>query len=289
MEEKERMKKKQPHSAWRIGRLLAKLPASSPLLYPLYLAAQLDTVEETYASSALPPEFDGLRVAFLSDIHYGFLFKEERVRRLVERVNALRADVVLLGGDYGEHSDGALTFFQLKPGFHANIAVLATFGNHDRTHPDSNVPKIQAAMRADGIVPLLNEVYFLARAGKKLAFASTDDWINGTPAVKHVARLCRDADFTVYFPHNPDTLPATYTLRGGPFYQLALCGHTHGGQITVAGYTIKYSSEYRRRFLTGWRRENGVDIMVSNGVGTTSLPLRLGAKPQLHLITLKTK
>lgn len=284
-----RKRKKKGHQVGLLGRLMAKLPSSWPLLYPLYLAAQLDTVEETYASTRWPKEFDGLTIAYVSDIHFGFLLGEERVRKIVERVNALHADIVLLGGDYGEHSDGALKFFRLKPGFRANIAVLAAFGNHDRTLPENNVGRIIQAMRQDGVVPVVNNVYFVKRDGKQIAFASTDDFYNGKPDLKRVARLCKKADFTVYFPHSPDILPETQNMPDGLFYQLAICGHTHGGQVAVCGRAIKSSSDYGNRYLSGWFQEQGADILVSNGVGTSGFPVRLGARPQIHLLTMKTK
>ncbi len=285
----QRQKKRRPKRVGRLGRLLAGLPADWPVLYPLYLAAQLDTVEDTFSSAALPEAFDGMKVAFLSDIHYGALFGEARVRDLAERVNALEADVVLLGGDYGENAEGAVEFFRLRPGFRAKTAVLAAFGNHDRTEPDSALTLLKAAMRADGAVPVLNEAFIVCRGGKKLAFASADDCFCGEPDLKRVEKQCRDADFTVFFPHNPDLLPFSYIACGRPFFQLALCGHTHGGQVAVFGRSIRYSSETGRRYLSGWFRENGTEILVTNGVGTSGIPVRLGARPQIHLLTLKTK
>ena len=283
----EKNRKKKSKRVGFLGRLLSRLPRNQPLLYPLYLAAQLDTVMEEYASPRVPQAFDGLTIAFLSDIHYGTLFKEDRVRSLVQRVNDLQADVVLLGGDYGENSDGAVEFFQLNPGFQAKIAVLAALGNHDRTLPDENYGKLRKAMFEAGVIRVSNGAYMLERDGQKLAFASTDDYFNGQPDLERVAKLCRPADFTVFFPHNPDILPLTYQLPDGPFYQLALCGHTHGGQVALFGRSIKYSSQTGRRYLSGWFHENGVDIRVSNGVGTSGIPVRLGARPQIHLITLK--
>jgi predicted MPP superfamily phosphohydrolase len=230
-----------------------------------------------------------LTIAFASDIHFGSLLGESRVRKLAERVNALHADIVLLGGDYGEHSDGAVKFFRLKPGFKANIAVLGAFGNHDRTLPESNVGRLIQAMRQDGVIPVLNNVYFLKRGGKQIAFASSDDFYNGKPDLKRLARLCGKADFTVYFPHNPDILPETHKMPGGLFYQLAICGHTHGGQIAICGRAVKSSSDYGNRYLSGWFQEEGADILVSNGVGTSGLPVRLGARAQIHLLTMRTK
>lgn len=282
-------KRKRAKKPMLLGRLLTLLPIGCILFYPVYLAGLLDVEEENYSSPDLPEAFSGLRIAYVSDIHYGAFLKENRVRALVEKVNALEADLLILGGDYGETSQGALDFFALKPGFHAKYGVLGVLGNHDRTLPESNLEKIQAAMRENGVIPLVNDVWMLEREGKTLGIAGVDDFYNGSPDLEKVSRLCRNADFTIFAPHTPDLLPETYQVDGGPFYNLALCGHTHGGQVALFGYAIKSSSEYGNRYRSGWYRENGVDILVSNGVGTSMLPVRLGARPQIHLITLEGK
>ena len=290
-EELEQLKlnpKKKCSTVGVLGRWMAKLPPWR-VLYPLYVAHQLDTVVQVRYFAGLPEVFDGLTLAYASDIHYGPLFKEDRVRELARRINGLQADVVLLGGDYGQNSFDAIDFFQLKPGFRGKEAVLAALGNHDRKFPEANLPKLKQAMRDDGVIPVINEAWIMERQGKKLAFASTDDCFNGQPDLQAVAQQCAEADFTIFFPHNPDILPNTFDMPGGVFYQLAICGHTHGGQVTFRGRTIHYSSLTGRRFLSGWYRENGVDILVSNGVGTSGLPVRLEARPQLHLLTLKRK
>ena len=282
-----REKKKRAKQVGWLGRVLAKLPSSWPLLYPLYLTAQLDTVKENYVSPLLPAAFDGFTIGYVSDIHFGQLLKEDRVRALVKQVNAWQADILILGGDYGENAEGSLRFWQLRPGFRAKERVVATVGNHDRTEPDSLLPAMTDAMRADGVTPLINDALLIRRQGTALALASADDYFNGNPDLLTTAAPCRGADFTIFFPHNPDILPETYEMPGGPFYQLALCGHTHGGQVAVLGHAIKSSSIYGNRYRSGWYREHGVDILVSNGVGTSGLPVRLGARAQIHLITLK--
>lgn len=280
-------KKRRTQKPRWLGRLLAMLPVSCALLYPLYLAAQLDVVEADYRHSDLPELFDGLRVVYVSDIHFGLFLKEDRARRLVERVNALAPDLVLLGGDYGEDSDGAIQFFQLPFSFHARYGVLAVVGNHDRTPPESNLPKLKEAMAQAGVIPLVNDVWRLEKDEKTLAFAGVDDFYNGFPDLPKVSSLCRGADFTVFLPHTPDLLPPSFALPGGPFYQLALCGHTHGGQVAFFGHSVFSSAFTRDRYRSGWYHEQGVDILVSNGVGTSALPVRLGARPQLHVLTLR--
>lgn len=271
----------------KLGRFLSRLPSGCPLLYPLYLATQLDMTEETYIHPALPPCFDGLRIAYVSDIHSGTYFKQDRLSALIERVNALEADLILLGGDYGEDAEGSLAFWQNKPFFRAKEAVLAVFGNHDRTLPEETFLPMQTAMRAAGVIPLVNDVYTLEKEGHTLCIAGPDDFYNGDADLEKLAALSKDADFTIFLPHTPDFLPETYQLPGGPFFRLALCGHTHGGQVNLFGWAPKSSSDWGSRYLSGWYREENVDIFISNGVGTSDLPVRLGARPQFHLLTLK--
>ena len=281
--------RKRPKQVGWLGKALARLPANTPLLYPLYLARHLDTVKEDYASPQLPSAFNGMTIAYVSDIHFGALLGEDRVRSLVRRVNEWRADVLILGGDYGENAEGALAFWRLRPGFRAKECVVAALGNHDRTEPEALLPQILDAMRRDGVTPLVNDALLLHRGDSTLALASADDFFMGKPDLEKTARRCAGADFTIFFPHNPDLLPETYVLPGGAFFQLALCGHTHGGQVAVFGHAVKSSSDYGDRYRSGWYRERGVDILVTNGVGTSGLPVRLGARPQVHLITLKQR
>ncbi|MBQ7656043.1 MAG: metallophosphoesterase [Clostridia bacterium] len=283
----DREKKKQSHDPFWLGKLMAKLPAW-PIFYPIYEASQLNLMEELYWSPRIPAGFDDFRIVYLSDIHFGPLFSEERVRDLAQRVNKLHADVVILGGDYAVNSDGAVEFFQrLKPGFQAKTAVLGVMGNHDRMLPEENFEKLLAAMREDGVTPLVNDGIVLERRGSRMAIVSCDDFYCGKPDLKKTAALSKKADFTVFCPHMPDVLPETYKMPGPLFYQLALCGHTHGGQVAVMGRAIRSSSIYGSKYLSGWYHEHGADILVSNGVGVSGLPVRWGAKPQMHLITMK--
>lgn len=269
----------------RLGRLLMLLPFTAALFYPVYLSTQLDVCREEFVSPALPAAFDGLTVAFASDIHYGVFLDRDRVCRLARTLNGLKPDVLLLGGDYGEDADGAIRFWELRPGFTAKLAMAGVLGNHDRMHPESNKEKIMEAMRENGVMPLCNDALLLQKDGQTLAIAGIDDYYNGAPDAEKTAVLCQGADFTLLLSHSPDALPDIQP----PFYQLALCGHTHGGQVRVFGRAIHSSSDYGSRYLFGWHEINGAAVFVTNGVGTSTLPVRLGARPQVHLITLKKK
>ncbi len=279
-------KPRKTHGVNRLGRLLALLPCSCILLYPLYEAAHVRLVRSELVCKRLPAAWDGVTVAFVSDLHDGALMPRSRLDDVIVRVNALNADILILGGDYANDSAGALAFFtEYKPRFSARLGVYAVMGNHDRTVPDARVFDIMRAMIAVGVTPLVNTSAILERDGQTLAICGVDDYYNGFPDPEAVRAQTRDANYTIFVTHSPDMLKPA--CRGGEWFDLALCGHTHGGQIAFFGWAPFPSCETGNAFRSGWYRAYGADILVSNGVGTTVLPVRLGAPPQFHIITLR--
>ena len=69
----------------------------------------------------------------------------------------------------------------------------------------------------------------------------------------------------------------------GPAVSLMLSGHTHGGQIAPAGLPI-VTPPGSGRYVTGWYVEGGPPMYVSRGIGTSTLPIRLGASPELVIV-----
>lgn len=265
------------------------------LVYPFFEARWLQIDQRTIASPSLPPLFDGLRIAFLSDIHAGWSFGRARVQKLVAQVNALHPDIIILGGDYAHDSDGAVAFFRDAPRFLAPMGVYAVPGNHDRVMPEANLPLLLDAMREAGITPLCNTVLPLVRDRQRILLAGVDDYKVGHPDIAGIASQVRAKDYVIFALHNPDGLPeslAATDADGSPgWIDLALCGHTHGGQVTLWGLRgiVHTNGQTRERYRTGQKREAGADILITNGVGTSFLPIRFFARPQVNLITLQSK
>ena len=276
---------KQDLERWATG-LLARIPTHSKILYPSYLSAQLARKEEVYASPALPSAFDGYKIAYASDIHYGPYLGRDRVLDLVERLIALDADLLLLGGDYGAHTTDAIPFFDLLPPMSFPDGILAAVGNHDLAGTSEEIARLFDAMRAKGVRPLVTESHAIHRGGALLQVCSVDDIRNGAPDYAKAAEHLVPDGFLLFAPHSPDVIPPLRESRAFVPH-LTICGHTHGGQVTVFGRSLHSSSRYRDRYLSGWKHEDGMDILISNGVGTSMLPVRWGAKAQYHRITLK--
>ena len=259
---------------------------SYPFLEPLMLQTEVTSL--THAD--LPSGIRQLRLVYLSDIHAGPYFPESRVESLVRRVNALNADIVLLGGDYAVDSDGAIEFFQSAPRFQSRYGVFAVMGNHDRTMPESNLAKLRAAMRAAGVTPLVNEVAAVRIGTDDIYLVGIDDVNNGWPELKKVASQVRQEDYVIFLSHSPEIIPEANltTDKNGHkhWFDLGLYGHTHGGQIAVLGQYLGIS-KVENRYEQGGLRENRTDMLVSRGVGTSVLPIRLLRTPQIHQITIK--
>lgn len=283
-------KKAKTHDPSPISGWMTRLPAPR-WLYPLHLARQLYLDEREIALDSLPPGLWGLRIAYVSDIHYGVMLSKERLIDLAERVNRLDADLIILGGDYADSSKCYEEFWRIIPDLHARYGVCAVLGNHDRG--DCRLKNQTDAMRRRGVVPLINDTLRLEIGGARLAICGPDECYHGAPDYARLARQARGADFVIFAPHSPDALPDAFKVQEKPFFQLALCGHMHGGQVAVFGISVHTASRrgfrYGARFRTGLIYEKGVPVLVSNGVGTTWMPLRLGAKPQYHLYTLRSK
>lgn len=281
----------QPHRPGKLGIWLNSLPEGWKWLFPVQASRQLQLKEYEVSSIELPEVFDGLRIAYASDIHYGTLLSEKRVADLAQRLNALKADIIILGGDYGEDAAHSFAFFEKLPPLEAKIAVCGVLGNHDRA--EGSAEELSAAMEKCGITPLVNSALKIRIQDAELCICATDDVSHGDPMFREVKAQAEGADFVIYAPHAPDALQAAKEEGAGVFYDLALCGHTHGGQVSLFGfapYTASlYGMYYGNLYLSGQKEEDGAQIIISNGVGTTWMPLRFGAKAQYHLITLRKK
>ena len=278
-------------SQWKtiLGRLLhitKWIPTSSKILYPFWLSAQLDVVDEAVVIDHLPAAFDGLVIAYCSDIHYGPFFGKKRAEDLARKLNGMRADIMLLGGDYGETAKTSLEFFKALPDLTARSGIFAVIGNHDLLGHKEEISELKGQILSKGIVLLCNSAILINKCGSSLCLCATDDILEGRPDTAALTGAIAQSDFTIFAPHSPDILPEAEKQAGFRF-DLALCGHTHGGQLVVFGRSLHSSSAYGDTYARGWMDAHGGKLLVTHGVGTSLLPMRLGVRPQVHRITLK--
>ncbi len=224
-----------------------------------------------------------LRVALLSDLHVaGPDMPPERLARIVTQVNALKPDLVLIAGDLV--SDKRVSTHRYSEdeavaplaGLRARFGVVAVLGNHD--HWRSTVG-MRRALEANRVTVLSNSV--IRRAG--LILAGADDDFTGRADPAALARAVEAlAGPVVTLSHSPDIVP-----KLPPRFGLILAGHTHCGQIALPLIGRPATmSRHGDRFACGLIREGDRTLVVSAGLGTSLLPVRIGAPPDLWLLEL---
>ena len=190
-------------------------------------------------------------------------------------------------------ADGAIAFFESLPLIQARLGAYGVIGNNDRNESLADLKNLTQAMKDAGVTPLVNEVASVRVGQTSLYIAGVDDFDEGDPDVDSVAAQVSADDFVILLGHNPDLLIDAVKAvdKDGKthWYDLALFGHTHGGQISLFGKPLLsfFISDSSSRYTSGWIIENRAEILVTNGVGTVIVPMRLFAPAQIHLIRLR--
>lgn len=250
--------------------ILAAALLAFGLLEPFFVQKRRDVLKG-------PKSLAGLKIAFLSDLHCKGAFSLFRAERALRRLQKERPDVLILGGDYADEPEWAKNALTLAAAFSAPLGVFAVRGNHDYYYNLDRVLK-------DLPVKLLdNEGVLLPCGGGKLLLSGLVDYNRDTPDATSALKKRQQADMTVLIAHNPRCL-ANVPQHGADF---ALCGHTHGGQITIFGLYSPLADRPLPGFSSQWLNRNGIPTLYSNGVGTTFLPLRFMAPPQIHIIEIR--
>jgi predicted MPP superfamily phosphohydrolase len=232
----------------------------------------------------LPGPFEGTTVAFLSDVHHGPFTPRSYVRSIVAMTNALKPDLVLLGGDYCHAGARYIAPVLEDLGkLEARIGRYAVLGNHD--HWDGYKESVEG-LEAAGIPLLRNRGVWIEKGPARLRIGGVGDlWCDKVDVAAAIGdATTRDAVLLVS--HNPDVAE---TLRD-PRVGLMLSGHTHGGQVIVPFYGPPFSSSaYGRKYLHGLTRGPACDVFISRGVGTVGPPCRLFCRPEVVLLTLTAR
>jgi len=230
----------------------------------------------------LPTEWDGLRILQISDVHAGPYMDADRMARMRDMATRLEPDLVVFTGDQMDrrHSDAEL-FVRGFSGISAPMGVWGILGNHDHF---IDPMRSEWALEAAGIEPLVNSAVTFERSGASLALVGIEDL---------QARYERAPDFSV-LERYPTSFriclchqPQGWRRAAAAGAHLTLSGHTHGGQIALTGRNLNVA-RFSTRYIAGPYRREEAFLYVSRGVGVGAVPVRVGAPPEIDLLTLRS-
>lgn len=284
------------------GEQLAGTLALASLIYIIYGATagkENFTVRDvTFESSDLPAGFDGYRILQLSDLHTGSWKGNGRaLQRAVDLCNKQQANVIVFTGDVVNNLASELKeFIPILSGLKAKDGVFSVLGNHDYSpyikweSPEMQQQNLEQLMRYEqemGWKLLMNEHRMLYSGKDSIVLAGVEN--SGQPPFPNKGDLKKalagtEGLFKVLLSHDPthwkrEVLPQSDV-------QLMLAGHTHNMQFSLLGWSpsgLVYP-EHEGLYMTGGR-----GLYVNIGLGYLMFPMRLGAWPEITVITLKRK
>jgi hypothetical protein len=222
-----------------------------------------------------------VKLALISDMHYGLYSTQQQMQRLVDKLNSLDVDAVVVAGDWTYEPSQLISLTeQLKPFSQLKHPIYSVTGNHDEQTPGPPLEReLNAALIANHIHPI--EGRSVRLGGVRLVGV---DYLKPVESVHFLLSLS-DNKPLLLLTHDPDTLDELPPITQ-PFVMLA--GHTHGGQVNLPILSkrmlMEFTHGHYQRGLYPLARQN--QIFVSSGIGMVGLPLRFAMPPVIDVLEM---
>jgi predicted MPP superfamily phosphohydrolase len=204
-------------------------------------------------------------IFFISDIHQRELSDE-----LLNKLENKKIDLIIVGGDLAEKNVPDSRIDENLKKLSRLGSTFFVWGNNDY---EVNQDFLFSVLKKHGVVPLRNESFLYKSENQLINLVGVDDIKEGDEDYEGSINGLDTDYLTILISHNPKVHKKVDTKHG---IDLILSGHTHGGQIRI-GPIARYE-------LGKTGNVNGTDFLISNGYGTSKVPLRLSASPEAHFI-----
>jgi predicted MPP superfamily phosphohydrolase len=253
----------------------------------------------------LPHQLNGFRITQISDLHFGPYIRARDMAPVVELVNSVRSELIVITGDFLDHSlellgEARQTLGRLR----APYGVFGILGNHDyysdQRNPVTGYPgceRLMAGLEPAGIQFLRNERASIVVGGAELLLAGLD-WLGATRGDPNIyqQRSTREALDGILRGSNPEAVRVLLAHHPHSFADaqqldipLTLSGHTHGGGQVVLGQINGVPiglSALRFRYIRGLYEEGGRHLYVNRGIGFFGIPIRINCPPEISRFRL---
>ncbi len=276
-----------PLAGWRVALVLTVVLLLAFAYGFIFGFRRLRLRHEEFASPDLPPAFDGYRIMQVSDFHLGsFSHYPQFVGRVVDKALAQQCDVVLFTGDLMNFDAGEiLPHVSALSRLTAPDGVFSVMGNHD--YVNRHAQRVRELERQMGWHLLDNDHRLLCRGSDTIAIVGVENMGEGPFVSKgDLSRALKGLPrgmFKILLSHDPSHWRRE--VLDSSDVQLTLSGHTHGAQLCAGRLSPAWLS-YRE--WGGAYLHDGRMLHVSLGLGGT-VPFRLGAWPEINVITLRRK
>jgi len=219
----------------------------------------------------------GFRIVQISDLHCDWRSRNEE--KMVQIINDLKPDIIVATGDYLNHTLGLPHLRDALHRLEAPLGKFAVLGNQDAKWPAPS-----DLLDGTGFRRLNHETVPVTKGAESLGISGID-FVHSDILLESVKTLPRDR-FNVFLYHTPDLIEEVC----GPGVDLYLCGHTHGGQVTLPWYGALITfSKFGKKYESGRYRVGQTTLYVSRGLGLEPRPgpqVRFLARPEIAVFDI---
>lgn len=269
----------------------------------LFNRYNIDVEEVEIPVASLPAEFDGYSIAQISDLHVGtFNGDTAFVSRLVDRINSLNPDLVVFTGDLvNRHAAEAYPFMPVLSRLKGADGQFAILGNHDYAdyyYPPEAIAKkmadrehLESLYDKSSLTLLRDSTATLRRGNDSIALIGVENIGTGRfPVYGSLERAypsASDSVTKILLSHDPDHWQTAIRDNAQNNIALTLSGHTHAMQVRLFGFS---PATWTHKNYSGLVTDSlGRHLYINIGAGTVGAPMRIGATPEITILTLRKK
>ena len=249
--------------------------------------SMLDTNMLELKHPLIPKSFSGKRIVQFSDTHLGFQYNHSQFKKLIHKINSLNPDLILFTGDLMDEPNRYQQIHKIVPllqQLKAPLGKYCIYGNHDHGGYGSEI--YRNVMESAQFTILLNDSRpILLKDGSSIYLVGVDDAMLGKPDIPLALTHVPYSKFKILLSHAPDLadLASKYNIH----WQLS--GHSHGGQVKLPFFGALIRPPFAEKYPEGYYSigTKPLSLYVNRGIGTTRLPFRFMAKPELTVFTLQ--
>jgi predicted MPP superfamily phosphohydrolase len=238
----------------------------------------------------IPHSFNEIKVLQFSDTHIGFQYNVNQFSKLVNTMNELEPDIIVFTGDLLDEPNKFNQINQIIPllaKLKPPLGKFSIYGNHDHGGYGSEI--YRNIMETANFTILLNDSKAIeGNDGSKIYLIGVDDRMLGKPDLALAQQHVPDNVFKILLSHAPDVADEASILQ----IPWQLSGHSHGGQVQIPFIGALITPPFAQNYPEGYYsigENDPLSLYVNRGIGTTRLPFRFMAKPELTLFTLKSE
>jgi predicted MPP superfamily phosphohydrolase len=245
--------------------------------YPVFIERNLVQINNyRIPVPFLPKAFNGFRVVHLTDLHLGFLVSESFIENVINKVNSLKADIVVCTGDY-VHARNSIneidTVWPILIKLKANYGVYSVLGNHD--HWADTERSLQWLERSGQSVRHTCKVIYKEKA--RILIGGSGDFFEDELKIDQCFTNSDESDCRILLTHNPDAIDTVFETP----LSLILSGHTHGGQVSIPFYGPPVVPVKNKRYSSGLIKTEKGNLFISKGIGWAIFPIRFNCCPEI--------